>query len=88
MEGFISMGEFRHYNSGNAYLVYNSGDMLKFRAGSNFIVPLTSKIELSLRYQYVKFDSDWYWLNENNEPTLEGVEYDNHLIVGGIKWNF
>jgi hypothetical protein len=86
IEGSVLFGEMINYNEKNAYVVYNSGDKMKLRAGLNIIVPLSEKFEISARYQYFINEGSWFRLNENYEPQIFNSEYQNHTIIGGLAW--
>ncbi len=86
MEGNVSFGEMINYNEKNAYVVYNSGDKTKLRVGINMIVPLSDKIEISVRYQYFNNEGSWFRLNENYDAQIFNSEYQNHTIIGGVTW--
>ena len=86
VEGSIWFGEMINYNEKNAYVVYNSGDKMKLRAGINFIVPLSDNVEISARYQYFNNEGLWFRLDENYEPQVFNSGYQNHTIIGGLAW--
>jgi len=87
LEGSVTFGEILDYNENNAYVVYNSGDKINFRATGNIIVPLNNNFELSLRYKYVKFEGEWFRQSVNGTKNIK-TEYNNHLLIGGLKWTF
>jgi len=70
------------------YIIHNSGDKTKLRTGLNFIVLLSEKIELSVRYRFFSMEGYtlWYW--PDTTDVIEVNEYQNHTILGGIKWKF
>ncbi|MBC8486464.1 MAG: hypothetical protein H8D45_10540 [Bacteroidetes bacterium] len=85
-EGFITIGEMINYNEKNGFIVHNLGDKIKFRAGTNLIITLSHKIELSLRYQF--FNEECYLIRYNGENSYKtiGSDYQNNTITGGLKW--
>lgn len=86
MEGHISIGDMLNYNEKNAFNVYNSGDIIKFRAGVNFIITLTPKQELSLRYNYYNNEGSLYRFSSDFSMSVNQLKYQNHSILGGLKW--
>ncbi|HPE57511.1 MAG TPA: hypothetical protein P5514_05325 [Bacteroidales bacterium] len=85
-EIYGTFGEMVNFNEANAYVVFNSGDILKFRAGVNFIVPLSSKIQLSIRY-YLSSHQGYAVSGYNPESfTVSTIKYENQLFLGGISW--
>ena len=87
-EGSITVGQMKNFNENNAYIIYNSGDEITLRAGGNFIVPLSPKVELSLRYQYVKLQGYRDRLTSNDKLKTSTISYNNHLLIGGLLWKF
>ncbi len=85
LEASVTFGEILDYNENNAYVVYNSGDKINVRATGNIIVPLNDHFELSLRYHFVKFEGEWYKRSVGVTEAIK-TEYNNHLIMGGLKW--
>jgi hypothetical protein len=88
VEAFAAFGEMTNFNEANGYIVYNSGDIIKFRAGANFIVPLSKHTELSFRYHFLNNQS---WLIRGYVPentTLIPIQYENQSFIGGITWKF
>jgi len=76
----------------NGALVYNNSDKTKFRAGLNLIFAY-KHIELSFRYQYIEKQAPIYISTINQNTTVitnstEYLNYTNHTLIGGIKWNF
>jgi hypothetical protein len=85
IESSVTFGQLLNYNENNAFVIYNSGDQINARFTANIIVPLNEKIELSCRYNFVKFESNWISLGQLGTDIIN-TEYNNHLILGGITW--
>jgi len=88
LEGYFTVGSFVNFVEKNAFVIHNSGDRTNFRAGGNIIFPLVEKVELSIRYIFLNLESQSIWYQENLERKTETNNYQNHTILGGIKWNF
>jgi tetratricopeptide (TPR) repeat protein len=88
MEGYFTLGPFINFVEKNAFVIHNSGDETNFRAGGNLIFPLSGKVELSVRYIFLNLESQTVWYQENLERKTETNIYQNHTILGGLKWNF
>ncbi|MEZ5195814.1 MAG: hypothetical protein R2764_05290 [Bacteroidales bacterium] len=86
LEGHLSIGEMLNYNEKNAFVVYNSGDKIKFRGGINFIITLTPKLELSVRYSFYNNENSLYNYTPDLNLKIEHSDYQNHSIIGGLKW--
>jgi hypothetical protein len=85
-EGFVSIGEMLNYNEGNAFTVYNSGDIIKFRAGANIIISLSKQIELNLIYHFLDNQGSIMQNTSDGLQTIKNTSYQNHTIIGGLKW--
>jgi hypothetical protein len=84
-EGFVTLGEMQNYNEKNAFIVYNTGDKIKFRAGVDFIIILSKNIELSFRYRFTAEEGKL--IRYSNRPYEEtNIDYQNNTLTGGIKW--
>ncbi len=85
-EGSFSLGSRVNYTERNAFVVNNSGDKINFRAGANLILSLSSKIEISLRYQFLGKSTYWYRLFNDGTYSNTEINYQNNQLIGGIKW--
>ncbi len=86
VEGCFSLGNMVNYTETNAFVVHNSGDKINFRAGANLILSLSAKIELSFRYQYFAGSTYLYRLFNDGIISNTTVNYQNHQLIGGVKW--
>ena len=88
VEAFYLFGNAKNYNEDNAFVVFNSANVMYNRLGINLISPLTPNISLILRYQYYKQDIPE--LVYNTSSSYEIIEKSNsfHKIIGSIKWTF
>ncbi len=86
IEGFVTIGDMINYNEKNAFVVFNSGDIIRFRAGANVIVPLTKHLEFSLRYYFYNMQGNWLRINADYEKTTTTFAYQNNTFIGGIQW--
>jgi len=84
----LTFGDIKNYNESNGFVVYNIPDVIKLKTYINFLYPISPKIELSLRYQFLN-RKDTYTFNEDINTIKNGVmNYQNHTLIGGIKWTF
>ncbi len=88
LEAFYMFGNAENYHEDNAYVVFNSVNVMNNRFGINLISPITSNLQLSLRYQYYKQDVPE--LIYQTATTYKFIEKSNsfHKIIGSIKWTF
>ncbi|MCF8368312.1 MAG: hypothetical protein K9G76_04660 [Bacteroidales bacterium] len=86
LEGSIAKGPISNFNENDAYVVYNSGDKIRLRAGANIIVLLSPGLELTLRYQHLEQSTFLETQTFENSINLESIKYSSNLIIGGITW--
>lgn len=86
IEGYITLGEMVNFNEKNAFVVHNSGDVIKFRTGLNFIVLLSEKVELSFRYIYLQEEGYRVYNTTEGILNVSLLNYQNNTIIGGLKW--
>jgi hypothetical protein len=85
VEGFVTLGEMQNYNEKNAFIVYNTGDKIKFRAGTDFIIILSNNIELSFRYRFTAEEGKLFRYKSSSHEEIK-LDYQNNTLTGGIKW--
>ncbi|MES2591393.1 MAG: hypothetical protein V4608_05880 [Bacteroidota bacterium] len=87
MEAGITYGNLQNYSENNAFVVFNTGDKIKYKYGVSLTSPLSKHLELSIRYDCFNRINTYYLIN--NVQTLESryVSYKTQAIIGGIKWN-
>ena len=85
-EASITFGNLANYNEKNAFIVYNIADKINLKTGISFIYSLSSKIELSLRYQFLSRESDYITYENSKTSITKTTKYQNNTIIGGIKW--
>ena len=91
----FAIGNMNNVNEKNAFVVYNYSDNSKLRAGLAFIFPITKHLELSLRYQFFMKELNYLYYEDadsmglysgNGTETYKTLNYNNHNIIGGLKW--
>lgn len=88
LEAFYMFGNAENFHEDNAFVVFNSANVMNNRFGINLISPVASSLQLSLRYQYYKQDIPE--LIYETSTTYKIIEKSNtfHKIIGSIKWTF
>jgi|GEM_PF-1587204 len=91
IEAYLTLGSIENYNEKNSFLVYNFSDVIKFRCGANLFLPINDKIDITLRYQFMKTEYQYvnYFYDDQVYKYLKKTNtnnYINNLISGGIKW--
>ncbi|GAB4325979.1 MAG: hypothetical protein Kow00127_18770 [Bacteroidales bacterium] len=84
-EGEFLTGDATNFSLNRGYLVYNTGDQLRWQAGLSLISPLTQHLQLTFRYRYVRIAGNEIQYRQSNPESLT-FQYDNHLFIGGITW--
>lgn len=85
-EGSLTLGNLANFNDKNAFVVYNIADKINLRTGISLIYSLSSKIELSLRYQLLMRESNYISYETPKIINTNTINYQNNTIIGGIKW--
>ncbi|MCB0804854.1 MAG: hypothetical protein KDC05_03595 [Bacteroidales bacterium] len=88
LEADITSGHMLNFNESNGYVVYNSGDVMKLKAGSNIFVTLSQRIEFFARYRILQYETERINLHPNGLTNIQKLTYNNHSIMGGIQWKF
>ncbi len=85
LEGFGTYGEMSNYSEKNGFIVNNNPDKITFRCGVSSIF-VFKHFDISLRYQYQEKESSYITYTNTENYITQNVKYQNHLIIGGIKW--
>ncbi|MFA5404476.1 MAG: hypothetical protein WC358_06040 [Ignavibacteria bacterium] len=88
METGYTLGNIYNYNESDAFLVFNNVDKISNRISLNLISPVSSHIELSLRYQYYNQEVATYFYSNSSNINTNITNNTNHKIIGGLKWTF
>jgi len=86
MEGYASFGDMHNLIKADGFVVFNGIGTIKNRYGGRLIIPLKSGFEIRLDYTLYKNESS-FTLSDGS-MYLNTINYTNHSITGGIKWNF
>ena len=81
-----TFGDHSMYNENNGLLVYNTTDKIIYKCGINILYSLSRKIELSLMYQFVSKENDYFYYKDWASIIINKTYYQNNLIIIGIKW--
>ncbi|MGE5318414.1 MAG: hypothetical protein ACM3ME_10495 [Chloroflexota bacterium] len=71
----------------NGQLLNNQINKSKYRLSSIVLIDLSSKMRFSLRYQYMKNESQAWFLNEEYKLIEKSYNYNRHIITGGLTWD-
>ena len=86
IEASLTLGNLANYNEKNAFIVYNIADKINLKTGISFIYAVSSKIELSLRYQLLKRENTYISYQTKDIINTNTTNYQNNTLIGGIKW--
>ncbi|MBN3035701.1 MAG: hypothetical protein JW861_08950 [Bacteroidales bacterium] len=81
------IGKMRNYNELNGLAVFNSGDDIRFRIGMDIVSILSRNLEVTLRYTFYGNSLEYEKYSESGKSVTHQINYRNHHILGGIKWN-
>lgn len=85
-EASITLGDLTDFNEKNAFIVYNTFDNIKLKAGLSLIYTLSPHFDLSLRYQFLQRQDAYMTYISTNQKIYTTTNYLNNTIIGGIKW--
>jgi len=88
MEAVFTTGPIFNYSEGNAFIIYNNVDKIKYKAGFNLVSPITDKVELSFRYLLLSQEYDITKTSTSGISTTTTNNLLIHKLTGGIKWTF
>ena len=88
IEALGTFGNLSGTTESNAFVVYNNTDNIKYRFGSNLILLLGKRIELSLRFQHISKEGRYinYLSSDVNDIRSIKYNYFSNNFYGGIKW--
>jgi len=89
LEAEYTLGNQNNASALNGMVVFNQADKMNYRAGVSLTVIPINHLELSLRYQYISFESNSseVYSDEENIKT-HTFAYEAQNFLGGIKWTF
>jgi tetratricopeptide (TPR) repeat protein len=89
IEASWSHGNHSGFNSGNAFLVYNTPYETLNRINTVLYAQLSNHLKLRLSYSWLDGQHSLATISQNNENlNTEYLSFQSNLITGGIQWNF
>lgn len=89
IEASWSHGNHSSFNSGNAYLVYNTPYETQNRINTVLHAQLSKHLKLRLSYSWLDGQHTFASTDQSNQNLTEGyLPFQSNLITGGIQWNF
>ena len=86
LEGFATLGDINNFIENNGFVVYNNPDIITFRCGLTPIF-VFKRFDFSIHYQYQSKEGILDIIKgPHNNINTQYYNFQNHLIVGSIKW--
>lgn len=85
LEAGFSFGNISNYNESFGFIIYNNLENIKRRINLNIVMPFKHGTAY-LRYQNQLIEHQ-ISITSNFPKTLN-IDNTNHLLIGGLKWNF
>lgn len=84
----VTVGDLKNASQSNGLLAYNVADNISLKAGVAFFVPLTKQLSISLRSDYLKRTSSYFYYLDPTITKTNTINYTNQSILLGLKWTF
>ncbi len=85
LESFGTFGEMTNFSEKNGFVVHNNPDRITFRCGLSPIF-VFKHFDISVHYQFQAKEGSYITRISAENYIVQKIKYQNHLIIGGIKW--
>jgi hypothetical protein len=79
-------GKMKNAHDENGLLVFNTAGQIRSRTSATAYILLSKKLTFQIDYGFVKQQDDYLEYVDYENFILKPVQYNNHHIMGGIKW--
>ena len=86
IQGSYHTGELKNAHDENGLLVYNSSGKITSRATFTAFILLSNKLTLQFDYSLTKQEDSYLQYTTYTKYVWKAVNYNNHHIIGGLKW--
>lgn len=86
LEGTHTFGDLKNAHSQNGLLVYNAAGNIGSSSSAAAFIRISDKVMLLLQYIYVKHEDQILEYLDYTNFRYDSFRYNNHHIMGGIKW--
>jgi tetratricopeptide (TPR) repeat protein len=86
LQGSYLGGEVRNAHDENGLLVFNMAGSIHSRSSATIYFLPGKKITFRIEYSYIQQQDEYLEYTDYINYTLNPVQYNNHQIMGGIKW--
>ena len=87
-----TFGRMNNYHEGNAYVVYNIADEMKFKAGGKLIYTVGDRWFLTAEYMYLLREGEFIYYKQgeglNTFEASDTRDFYNQIALIGFKWKF
>jgi hypothetical protein len=87
LESYLYGGDLTNFNEGNAYVVYNIADKIRFKAGINLTYFWNERLNFSIRYDYLNRESNYSRYTMQTIENVSDISNTNSLILN-LLWKF
>ncbi|MDZ4204496.1 MAG: tetratricopeptide repeat protein [Bacteroidales bacterium] len=88
MEASYHCGHLKNAHAENGLLIFNSTGTIISRSTFTAFILLNEKLTLQLDYNFLKHQDQYLEYQDYNTYAWKPVQYNNHHIMGGLKWKF
>lgn len=86
LQGSYHSGEMRNAHDENGLLVFNTAGRVHSRSSATIYFLSGKKITFRLECSFIQQENEYLKYTDNINFILNPVQYNNHQIMGGIKW--
>ena len=86
LQGSYHGGEMRNAHDENGLLVFNTTGLINSRSSATIYFLIGNKITFRVEYSFIQQQDEYLEYTDYNNYTLNPLQYNNHQILGGIKW--
>lgn len=86
VQGSAHFGHLKNAHDESSLVVYNTVGNVVIRSTFTAILFLTEKLILQLDYSYIKNEDNYLEYEDFTTYRLNTYNYNNHHIMGGVKW--
>jgi len=88
LQGSAHFGHLKNAHDETSLVIFNSVGDIVSRSTASAIIFLSEKVILQLDYSFIQNEDSYLGFKDYESYRLQTYSYDNHHIMGGIKWKF
>lgn len=86
IQGSVHTGNLKNAHDENGLLIYNTSGKIISRATASAFILLSPKLTLQLDYSFTKQQDNYIRYVDKDNYFEKTVQYNNHNLMGGLKW--